>query len=180
MNLLKDHFYYLSGPIDYAVDPISWRKMVEEELNKIGCRPLNPCDKPQKINLEDAENIKRRHSLKANNQYDELTALMEPIRLADLRLVDKCDFLVVHLDNSIQTCGTWEEIFIGNRLKRPVLIHCEQGKKTLSDWLFGTLPHEYFFDTWEELFQYIGGIDRGENRNYMGRWQFFDYKKLEK
>lgn len=178
-NLLHSHYYYLSGPIDYAKDPFSWRELVRGELSKIGCRSLNPLDKPiSNVDLEEQENVGARHAWKAEGNFHKLKALMEPIRAADLRLVDKSDFIVAYLDNTIQTCGTWEEIFVGNRLKRPVLIVCKQGVKALSDWIFGTLPLEHLFDDFPSLFSYVRSIDSGENTNYLGRWQIFDYGKM--
>ena len=32
-----------------------------------------------------------------------------------------------------------------NRQRKPILIHCEQGKAEMPDWLFATIPHSLFF-----------------------------------
>jgi len=52
---------------------------------------------------------------------------MKQIRPVDLRMVDICDFLVVNLDLQVHACGTYEELFWANRMKKPVLIRIEQG-----------------------------------------------------
>jgi nucleoside 2-deoxyribosyltransferase len=98
---------------------------------------------------------------------------MKTIRAVDLRLVDMSDFLIVNLDINTHPCGTLEEIFWANRQKKPIIIHMEQGKNQTPDWLFGTIPHQMFFSTWDEIKQYLVHIDTSENIDTHKRWYFF-------
>ena len=49
----------------------------------------------------------------------------------------------------------------------------EQGKNQTPDWLFGTIPHQMFFSTWDEIKQYLIHIDTSENIDTHKRWYFF-------
>jgi len=100
--------------------------------------------------------------------------MMKTIRSVDLRLVDISDFLIVNLNLEHYACGTWEELFLCNRSKKPILLHIEQGKQHTPDWLFGTMPHQWFFSTWEELKEYLLSINKNDNIEHYNRWRFFN------
>ena len=100
--------------------------------------------------------------------------MMKTIRTTDLRLVDISNFLVVNLDLDVHPCGTYEEIFWANRQKKPILIHMEQGKKNAPDWLFGTIPHQMIFSSWDEIKEYLRNIDSGKYFKTYDRWYFFN------
>ena len=42
------------------------------------------------------------------------------------------------------------------------------------DWLFGTLPHELFFETEQELRTYLEGINSNPVVDTLDRWVFFN------
>ena len=111
--------------------------------------------------------------LKQEKRYDELSKVMKTIRNVDLRLVDISDFLIVNLDLDIHPCGTYEEIFLANREKKPILINVAQGKQNAPDWLFGTIPHQMIFDSWLDLQEYLMYIDGAEEIVTYNRWYFF-------
>ena len=73
--------------------------------------------------------------------------------------------------------GTLEEIFLANRSKKPVLIFCKQGRKAVSDWLYGTLPQKYIFENMEDLLLCLEKVDNGEETD-TSRWHFFDWNKI--
>jgi nucleoside 2-deoxyribosyltransferase len=98
---------------------------------------------------------------------------MKTIRSVDLRLVDISDFLIVNLDLDIHPCGTYEEIFWANRQKKPIIIHMVQGKQSTPDWLFGTIPHEMIFSSWEDIKNYLVDINSLKNIISYNRWYFF-------
>ena len=99
---------------------------------------------------------------------------MKTIRSVDLRLVDISDFLIVNLDLDIHPCGTYEEIFWANRQKKPIIIHMVQGKENAPDWLFGTIPHEMIFSSWDDIKSYLGSINEIDEINNYNRWYFFN------
>ena len=49
----------------------------------------------------------------------------------------------------------------------------EQGKKHAPDWLFGTIPHEFIFDTWDDILSYLNEINSSLSINHRNRWYFF-------
>jgi hypothetical protein len=139
----------------------------------MGVEVFNPISKPTNIGMEDQDSHLIKTKLKRQERYDELTHMMKTIRSVDLRLVDISDFLVVNLDITVHPCGTLEEIFWANRQKKPIIVHMVQGKKETPDWLFGTIPHQMIFSTWDEIKEYLVHINSSENIDTHRRWYFF-------
>ena len=135
---------------------------------------FDPIKKPGAIGLENEETHKVKQTLKLAKKYDQLTEIMKTIRAVDLRLVDISDFLIVHLDIDTHPCGTLEEIFLANRQKKPIIVHIQQGKHNCPDWLFGTIPHELFFDTWDGIISYLYHINTSANIDSLNRWYFLN------
>ena len=176
MNRLKNQRVYLAGAMDRVVDRGNgWRDNITPFLQDLGVVVFNPIKKPAKIGKEDSETHRYKTKLKLEKNYDELSAIMKTIRAVDLRLVDISDFIIVNLDLNIHACGTYEEISLANRSKKPILIHVEQGKQQTPDWLFGAIPHEWFFSNWNDLKDYLISIDKDSEIDKKNRWQFFNY-----
>ena len=175
MNRLKNQRVYLAGAMDRVPDRgATWRDSITPFLEELGVVVFNPIRKPTEIGLEDHDTHMVKTKLKEKSRYDELSAMMKTIRAVDLRLVDMSDFLIVNLDLEIHPCGTYEELFWSNRSKKPILIHIEQGKQNMPDWLFGTIPHNWFFSDWQELKNYILHIHKDKNIDLQNRWKFFN------
>jgi hypothetical protein len=49
----------------------------------------------------------------------------------------------------------------------------EQGKSNTPDWLFGTIPHQMIFSTWDEVKEYLLHINNTANIESYKRWYFF-------
>jgi nucleoside 2-deoxyribosyltransferase len=174
MERLKNQRVYLAGAMDRVPDRGStWRDNITPFLNDLGIVVFNPISKPTDIGLEDKDTHAIKTKLKEKGRYDELTSMMKTIRSVDLRLVDISDFLIVNLDLNTHPCGTLEEIFWANRQKKPIIIHMVQGKGHTPDWLFGTIPHQMIFSTWEEIKAYLNHINSSENIDSYKRWYFF-------
>lgn len=154
---------------------VQWRENLTPWLNSRGVIVLNPCDKPCTIGVENTETRAARHEAKMNGDYSLLLA-DKIVRPVDLRMVDISDFLIVNIDMESHPCGTYEEITTANREKRPIIIRCEQGKNHLPDWLFWMMPHEFFFDTWEQVYNYLDHVDTADEAELDSkkRWMFFD------
>lgn len=133
---------------------------------------FDPANKPIDIGIEDLESRHDRKKWKENEEYDKVSETMRVIRNTDLRMVDISDFLIVNLDLDIHPCGTYEELFLANRQKKPIILRVKQGKRQAPDWLFGTIPHETIFSTWEEVKDYLDLVDNGRFNDK--RWMFFD------
>jgi len=174
MNRLKNQRVYLAGAIDRVADRgEGWRNKITPFLNEMGIVVFNPLNKPTDTGLEDQDSHAIKVKLKSQKRYDELSSMMKTIRSVDLRLVDISDFLIVNLDINTHPCGTLEEIFWANRQKKPIVIHVEQGKEHTPDWLFGTIPHQMIFSTWQEIQTYLMHINSAENIEHHNRWYFF-------
>ncbi len=169
---------YLSGSMDREPDHgVYWRERITPFLLDLGVIPLNPCDKPIDI-AQEIENREFRNSLKESEDFELLAKLLKPIRLVDLRMVDMAEFLIVRMDSSVHTCGTYEELFWANRMKRPILIWCVGGKKSLPDWLWSVVPEPHIFTSDEEIKQYLLHVHLDENISDLKRWMFFDFTKI--
>ena len=98
---------------------------------------------------------------------------MRLIRHVDLRMVDICDFMIVRILPAVHLCGSYEELFLANREKKPILLAVEGGKDATPNWLFGTLPHEYFFGDFDEIKNFLTGISDG-SIEMDKRWTMLD------
>lgn len=175
MNRLLNQRVYLAGAMDRVADRGNgWRDDISPFLKDLGTIVFNPISKPTDIGLEDYNTHQIKTELKSVGKYDELSSIMKTIRSVDLRLVDISDFLIVNLNLDHYACGTWEELFLCNRSKKPILIHIEQGKENVPDWLFGTVPHEWFFSGWEDLKDYLSLVNSGKCIDLKNRWKFFN------
>jgi uncharacterized membrane protein len=153
-----------------------WRRNIRREVHHLAINWLDPTRKPIDIGKEDNESRALRRQAKKVGDWDLVAREIKPIRCVDLRMVDVCDFVVVYIDTDVHACGTYEEIFLANRQKKPVLFVIEQGKENTPDWLMGAFPEEYFFSSWEDLYEYMEMIaydQTYEDRN--GRWYFFNW-----
>lgn len=176
MNRLKNQRVYLAGAMDRVVDRgVVWRDYITPFLEEMGIVVFNPIKKPTNMGAEDATTQEIKIKLKDQKKYEELSDIMKEIRSTDLRLVDISDFLIVNLNLETHPCGTYEEIFLANRSKKPIIVHIEQGKGKAPDWLFGTIPHSMMFSNWEEIKIYLKHINSAESIITYNRWKFFNY-----
>lgn len=177
MNRLRQTRCYLCGAMDRVKDGgEGWRKNTRKVNDHQGIIWLDPTRKPIDIGTEDMASRARRRKYKASGKLYAVTKEIKPIRHVDLRMVDISDFLVVNLDMDIHACGTYEEIFLANRQKKPILIHVEQGRNAVPDWLLGTVPEEHIFDSWSDLHDYMDKVNSDPDWcDHYGRWYFFDW-----
>ena len=175
MNRLNNQRVYLAGAMDRVPDRGNgWRDSITPFLQDLGVIVFNPIKKPSIVGMEDDQTHHLKKDLKVKENYNELSQLMKIIRSVDLRLVDISDFLIVNLDLDIHPCGTYEEIFWANRQKKPIIIHMVQGKQNAPDWLFGTVPHEMIFSSWDSIKEYLYNINSNHEINNHNRWYFFN------
>jgi hypothetical protein len=158
---------------------VGWRKRLAEWLIvNLGIIVIDPTNKPIDIVPEDSASMTRRNQMKLQGNWKDYQAECRLMRCVDLRLVDIADFLIVNIDLNIHACGTYEELFLANRSKKPIIVRYVQGKQAMSDWMAGTLPHEMIFSTWYEIETYLEHISFGDKIETLKRWLFFDRNKL--
>lgn len=165
---------YQVGAIDRVADNgEGWRQRLTPELLKRGVFVLDPTNKPIDIGTEAMDQRPYRRQLKLDGQYDEFAQIMKPVRLTDLRMVDLADFIIVSIDMDVHLCGSYEEISIANKQKKPVLAWIQQGKAAAPDWLFAQIPHEHIFSTIEDLLAYLDHYDSAPTVHNFNRWYDF-------
>jgi hypothetical protein len=175
MNRLKNQRVYLVGAMDRVSDRgRGWRENITPYLESLGITVYNPLKKPTELGKENEDAFIKKTHLKIGKNYDKLSEMMRTVRNVDLRLVDISDFIIVNLDLTVHPCGTYEEIFLANRQKKPIIIHVEQGKQQTPDWLFGCLPHQLFFSSWDEIKIYLNNINTSDTIEHLNRWYFFN------
>ncbi len=170
-NKLNKTRVYLVGQMQY-MDGSSWRKKVLESLSNIGIIVFNPYNHPfiNSTQEDDETRIKIKDLIK-NKNYDEVSERIKKIRAEDLRCVDLCDFIFCYIDPKYNTCGTWEEIFWANRMKKPIFLCIEGGKDACPLWMYGVLPHKYIYSSIDEALNVIYKIDKGEKEMDSDRWR---------
>jgi nucleoside 2-deoxyribosyltransferase len=174
-NRLAQQRVYLAGAMDRVKDRgVTWRDSITPFLESMNIIVFNPLNKPCSIGIEDNNTHIIKKQLKEQENYDQLSSIMKTIRGVDLRLVDISDFLLVNLDLETHPCGTYEEIFLANRQKKPIIVHMEQGKQNAPDWLFGTIPHNYIFSSWSDIRTYLNYINSNQTIDNQNRWYFFN------
>lgn len=173
MNRLKGSRVYLSGAMEYCPDfGADWRKKVRSDLSDLGLVFLDPTDKPIDV-LDEKTLIQNIKVGRATEDYDSIARDVKLIRHIDLRMCDMADVLIVNIDLTIPTCGTWEELFTANRAKKPILVRIVQGKASGPAWLFGTIPHQHIFSAWKEIYDYLNLVDSSDGTPDFNRWLFF-------
>ena len=182
MNRLKNHSVYMVGSMDSDREAgAQWRDEMTPFLQSLGLRVINPYTKPlcpcsnDPKTLEDDTNFGKIQTSLKNKNYDLAKDLVKQLRATDLRFVDTSHLLLVYLDFDQLLTGTLEEIVTANRQKKPVIIKTSVPKNQMPHWYFGMLPHELFFETWNEVKEYLTHINSAPKIDDLdGRWVFFD------
>lgn len=170
-NKLEKTKCYLIGCMQYA-DGRKWRDDVKKSLNEMNITVFDPYSKPFTIDIDEGEVVKQTlYQLLEEENYDEVARTFKTIRSYDLSMVDKSDFIICHIQPTIPTFGTVEELVTAVRMKRPVFIFVEGGKKKCPLWLFGMIPHHYIYNSMEEVIDKIKKIDNGEIEIDEDRWK---------
>jgi len=177
MGRLKFSIAYLSGSMDEAQDGgVRWRKIVTPKLHELGVGVFDPCDKATQ-HIEDSHFREDIQALKNKGDFNEVRNRMKPIVGEDYRCVHLSSFLYLYIDKTIFMFGTPCEVTWAVQQRKPIIVVCKQGKRNIPNFLYGKTPHEMFFDTFEESFDYLKLVDEGKTGD-MRRWHFFDYNKV--
>ena len=107
-------------------------------------------------------------------RWDELREIAKEIVLVDLRMVEVADFMICYVDKDVHLCGTYDELFEALRRRKPTLIVHKGGKKEMSMWLRGKVNHNFVFETFDEVYEYLEALHDGVVEPDYTRWVFFD------
>jgi len=170
-NILYKTRTYLVGHMQYT-DGRDWRAYVEKKLKNRHIICFNPYRKPfVKDVAEDEETRKRTLEQMAKGYYNDVAERFRQVRNYDLNLVDRSDFIIAHLVPEVASWGSAEEIVTASRMKKPMFIAMEGGKKNTPLWLMGMIPHQYIYDTIDDVINMISEIDDGNKEIDSYRWR---------
>lgn len=177
-NLLAKTSTYLCGHMQYA-NGQGWREHVRNHLEPLNIKCFDPYDKPFMKDVEEGDAIRLKFKTQMeNNQYDEVEKNMREIRIFDLNLVDRSDFIIAHLIPNVASWGSAEELTVANRAKKPTFISIEGGKSKCPLWLLGMFPHKYIYNSIDDIITTIKSIDSGKIEIDVKRWRLLkpDYR----
>ncbi len=170
-NLLEKTRTYLVGQMQYQ-NGEDWRNKVQSILHKMGIIVYNPYHKPFCKDIQEDDSV-RIHivDLIKEKKYDEVQKRMKDIRVYDLNLVDRSDFIIAYIIPNVPTYGSVEELVTAVRMKKPTFIAVEGGKSQCPYWLFGMFPHKYIYDSIDDVMNMLIKIDSGEKEIDSDRWR---------
>jgi len=173
MNLLKNTKTYLIGPMENDADGQDWREYMEERLNSLfGVKCFNPY-KQAFINCasESLDDIEKRKKWRMKGKFDELHIEMQEVIKRDLRLIDLSTFIVCNIDPNRPTWGTVHELVLASLQFKPILVRIKD-KAQMPIWLCGLLDHNLFFESFDDIIQYLDGVDKGKIPVSFKYWKF--------
>jgi len=149
-----------------------WRERVAEKLKEIGVVCFDPYSKPFVKDIKECENFQKELLDNLENEnYDFVAEKMKDVRAHDLALCDFSSFIIAYIDPKVVTVGSYEEIYWANRLKKPIFLVIEGGKKRCPLWLLGTIPHKYIYDSIDQVVDVLFKIASGEKEMDSSRWR---------
>lgn len=163
-DVLAGALVYLSGAMEAASDGgIAWRSEIIKKSHDLGLK-IKYIDPTQRI--EDKEvsvykEIQLGRKLRQEGRWDDLNKFAKSLRRRDLRQCDLVDCLVAYIDPAVPTCGTFDEIFLAERQKKPRFLICRGGKEKVPTWLFGVFHHSCIFDNIDQCIERLVLINNG-------------------
>lgn len=174
-NKLCNCRYYSAGPLEFNSDnnALNWRQQVHDELDKIGCKHLDPT-KGMFVN-DYSENNKVRGDLRQrvkDGEWDEVADYFSYVVYRDCRSLDLADFVIFNFhDFKTPTFGTHTELWLAVSQKKPLFIICEDIAE-VPFWFMGLIKkRQYFYESVEDCINMIKRIDSGEIKIDSKRWK---------
>lgn len=166
MRFLENKLMYLGGPIQHCEAKTDWRPEVRDYLKvNFNLKVHDPFIDEKQIHFGSLQ-----QAIEDKN-YDLMGDISKNFVRKDLQVVDRSDFIIANLPYKVATYGTTEEIITAWRAKKPVLLHCSEGKHKIPAWFYGYIPHKYMFETWSDLFKYLHEVDDGVHKDD-SRWAY--------
>tara|TARA_Y100001963_G_scaffold156179_1_gene249128 strand:- start:8148 stop:8702 length:555 start_codon:yes stop_codon:yes gene_type:complete len=162
---------YLVGHMQYASGQ-EWRDYVQKELEQMDVVVYNPYKKPFVKDVEEDEQARLKTQINMlNGKFSKVADRMREIRSFDLNLVDRSDFIVAHIIPDVASWGSAEELVTAIRMKKPVFLSIEGGKKKTPLWIMGMLPHKYIYNNVGEIVSKLKDINCGNIKIDSSRWR---------
>ena len=170
-NVLQKTKCVCIGHMQYA-DGQKIREDISKKLGVMGIEMWNHYKKPFITNFDESPEMQSQLKRWLENGEFDRVIDYSPIRIYDLALIDKSDFVIFIYDPDVVTCGSWEEFFTANRIKRPIFFVNIKGKKRTPLWVFWTLKnHHYIYNSIDECLETIEKINSGSIPLDSDRWR---------
>lgn len=165
-KFLKNRFVYLSGAIENCNSEVNWRiEPIKQLKERFELNVFDPFADPKQqwtTKLTEA---------RKNKNYDEMMKISKSFVRKDLCLVDRSDFLISYLPYKVPTTGSIHEVIVSDNAKKPTLIVCPQGAEYAPLWLWGFIPKEAIFGSFDELYNYLEEVNIGKHKHNR-RWDY--------
>ena len=173
-NILFRTRTYLVGNMQYVADDdgTSWRDTITKDLHEMGVIVFNPYHKPFIKDVQEGPEVRRRlETAMRRGNWNYMQKTMRKIRVFDLNLVDRSDFIIAYINPDVGTWGSAEEIVTAVRMKKPVFLAVKGGKAKCPYWIFGMFPHKYIYNSVEEIVSMLKRINSGRKKLDNERWK---------
>jgi nucleoside 2-deoxyribosyltransferase len=175
MGYLNGKTTYLAGPMfACADDGAGWRDEMTIKLEQFGVKVENPVKKTLQNGQTEVDEDKRTFKrLIKEKKFDDLRRIFEPIGHADLRCVDKADFLVVVYSARLPMFGTIHEVVKACEQKKPILVKIDINDVNdgiVNPWLTVITKPSCWFLTWEAMIDHLKAVDIMQEPEYNPRY----------
>lgn len=137
MKKLKLFYTYLAGPIELDTDDggQKWRDVITPSLDEAGIYVQDPCKtEPLATGMDVVTAQEQFNRWIKGGRYDLFSDKFKLVVEKDMRMVDRSDFIIVHLFPDIGTTGTIHEMARAWRLKKPIYLIYYGPISNLSKW----------------------------------------------
>jgi len=134
---LKLFYTYLAGAIEQDTEDggQSWRNVITPTLDKMGIFVADPCKtEPLATGMDVVTAQDQFNRWIKGGRYDLFAEKFELVVQKDMRMVNRSDFIIVHLFPDIGTTGTIHEMARAWRLKKPIYLIYYGAVSSLSKW----------------------------------------------
>lgn len=172
-NLLDGTRCYLIGAMEFQ-NGEGWRNVIKRQLDGRGIKFFDPYHKPFTHDVpEDEESRKQMARWREEGQYDLLESRMGHVVADDLWLCNTCDWFIAHINPTVPSWGSADELYTVIELGKPVFISIDhpKGKKATPYWWFGKIPHKYIYDTLGEVVDIVEHLDDGIIPMHSNKWK---------
>jgi hypothetical protein len=164
MNYLKDKSVYLCGPLhSCSNDGRNWRESITPRLTSYGIKVEDPTKRTINGVGEIGKDKVLFQQLIKEKKFAEAKEKFWPLCRADLRSVDKADFLILNYDAAIASVGTWNEVTNAVGQKKPILLKYDESQleKLFNVWVLTYIKDGCMFSNWDDMFEYLDKVDKG-------------------
>jgi hypothetical protein len=172
-NLLHGTRCYMIGAMEFQ-NGEGWRNDVKKRLSGRGIQFFDPYHKPFTHDVpEDEESRRQMSKWREEGQYDLLESRMNHVVADDLWLCYACDWFIAHINPTVPSWGSADELYTVIEIGKPVFISIDhpKGKKATPYWWFGKIPHKYIYDTLPEIMDIVEHLDEGVIPMHSNKWK---------